>query len=121
MPAGAPRPVGPARPQMMPGQQSPVAAPPAVSRRGDAFDPALHPNAPARRIRWDRSSSRRAGSRPGDTADASVGIPPPARINPAGTPATLAPSQTPKDEFDLAYGYVLRRDYALAEEASAPS
>ena len=31
--------------------------------------------------------------------------------------ATLAPSQTPKDEFDLAYGYVLRRDYVLAEES----
>jgi tol-pal system protein YbgF len=30
--------------------------------------------------------------------------------------ATLPPSQTPRDEFDLAYGYVLRRDYVLAEE-----
>jgi len=30
---------------------------------------------------------------------------------------TLPPSQTPKDEFDLAYGYVLRRDYALAEDS----
>src|SRR5258708_3610206 len=31
--------------------------------------------------------------------------------------ATLAPSQSPRDEYDLAYGYVLRKDYALAEEA----
>lgn len=30
--------------------------------------------------------------------------------------ATLPPSQTPKDEFDLGYGYVLRKDYALAED-----
>ena len=30
--------------------------------------------------------------------------------------ATLPPSQTPRDEYDLAYGYVLRKDYALAEE-----
>ena len=29
--------------------------------------------------------------------------------------ATLPPSDSPKDNFDLAYGYVLRRDYALAE------
>jgi tol-pal system protein YbgF len=31
--------------------------------------------------------------------------------------ATLPPSQTPRDEYDLAYGYVLRKDYALAEES----
>jgi tol-pal system protein YbgF len=29
----------------------------------------------------------------------------------------MAPSNTPKDEYDLAYGYVLRKDYALAEES----
>ena len=29
----------------------------------------------------------------------------------------MAPSNTPKDEYDLAYGYVLHKDYALAEEA----
>jgi tol-pal system protein YbgF len=29
--------------------------------------------------------------------------------------ATLPPSDSPKDNYDLAYGYVLRRDYALAE------
>jgi tol-pal system protein YbgF len=34
-----------------------------------------------------------------------------------GALATLAPSQTPRDEYDLAYGYVLRKDYALAEDA----
>lgn len=31
--------------------------------------------------------------------------------------ATLPPSASPKDEFDLAYGYVLHKDYALAEQA----
>jgi tol-pal system protein YbgF len=37
--------------------------------------------------------------------------------NAGGAPvATLPPSQTPRDEFDLAYGYVLRKDYVLAEE-----
>jgi tol-pal system protein YbgF len=27
------------------------------------------------------------------------------------------PTDSPKDHYDLAYGYVLRKDYALAEEA----
>ena len=45
-------------------------------------------------------------------------LPPPAMRNPnaAGQQMVMAPSNTPKDEYDLAYGYVLRKDYALAEE-----
>jgi tol-pal system protein YbgF len=46
--------------------------------------------------------------------------PPPRQLSATGAPlqqqAALPPSQTPKDEYDLAYGYVLRKDYALAEE-----
>ncbi len=34
----------------------------------------------------------------------------------AAQTATLPPSPLPRDEYDLAYGYVLRKDYALAEE-----
>jgi tol-pal system protein YbgF len=30
--------------------------------------------------------------------------------------ATLPPSDSPKDNYDLAYGYVMRKDYALAED-----
>ena len=42
---------------------------------------------------------------------------PPRNPNAGGAlAATLPPSQTPRDEFDLAYGYVLRKDYALAED-----
>jgi tol-pal system protein YbgF len=47
------------------------------------------------------------------------GVPGPALRNPnagGAVVATLPPSQTPRDEYDLAYGYVLRKDYALAEE-----
>ena len=46
-------------------------------------------------------------------------LPPPARNTSApGTQlATLPPSATPHDEFDMAYGYVLHKDYALAEQA----
>jgi tol-pal system protein YbgF len=43
--------------------------------------------------------------------------PPPRNPNATGTQMVMAPSQTPKDEYDLAYGYVLRKDYALAEDA----
>jgi len=48
--------------------------------------------------------------------------PPPPRLPSAtgGAPlqqqAMLPPTATPKDEYDLAYGYLLRKDYALAEE-----
>jgi tol-pal system protein YbgF len=42
--------------------------------------------------------------------------PPPAR-NANVQLATLPPSASPKDEYQLAYGYVLHKDYALAEQA----
>jgi tol-pal system protein YbgF len=31
--------------------------------------------------------------------------------------ATLPPSASPQDEYDIAYGYVLHKDYALAEQS----
>lgn len=47
-------------------------------------------------------------------------LPPPPPRNPNATGAQTAavqpPSQSPRDHYDLAYGYVLRKDYALAEE-----
>jgi tol-pal system protein YbgF len=45
-------------------------------------------------------------------------LPPPPR-NPggAGVQTVMAPSATPRDEYDLAYGYVLHKDYALAEDS----
>lgn len=42
--------------------------------------------------------------------------PPPRNPNATGATATLPPTQTPRDEYDLGYGYLLRKDYALAEE-----
>ena len=44
--------------------------------------------------------------------------PPPARnVSATGAQlATLPPSATPQDEYDMAYGYVLHKDYALAEQ-----
>jgi tol-pal system protein YbgF len=45
--------------------------------------------------------------------------PPQARNVAPGGPqlATLPPSATPQDEYDMAYGYVLHKDYGLAEQA----
>jgi tol-pal system protein YbgF len=56
---------------------------------------------------------------PGAVAPPSNGpLPPPPPRNPnaTGALATLPPSATPRDEFDLGYGYVLRKDYALADQ-----
>ena len=39
------------------------------------------------------------------------------RAPPARWRRSLPPSNVPKDYYDLAYGYVLRKDYALAEDA----
>lgn len=44
--------------------------------------------------------------------------PPRANTSATGTQvATLPPSASPKDAYELAYGYVLRKDYALATQA----
>ena len=46
-------------------------------------------------------------------------VPPAPRnaVTPAPQLATLPPSARPQDEYDLAYGYVLHKDYGLAEQA----
>ncbi len=47
------------------------------------------------------------------------GLPPPPSRNLSATGAVAAvapPSESPKDTYDLGYGYVLRKDYALAED-----
>ncbi len=44
--------------------------------------------------------------------DAALRQPAPA----ANTVAALPPTQSPRDQFDLAYGYLLHKDYALAEQ-----
>jgi tol-pal system protein YbgF len=133
---GVPRSALQSRPQT---PASPSAAP--SGRRGDAFDPLQSPNAPgAPHALGSMNAPAAAPSMSADASDQSVGAPggrgagapldlatapPPngAVAGPrnaaagGGALATLAPSQTPRDEYDLAYGYVLRKDYALAEDA----
>jgi tol-pal system protein YbgF len=114
-------------------------------RRSDAFDPAQNPNAagapralggglaPIASAGPDYpvgAPGGRAAGAPLDltgnsTAPPGVGAanntlppPPPRNTSATGTQvATLPPSASPKDEYDLAYGYVLHKDYALAESA----
>src|SRR6266851_2343286 len=108
----------------------------ASGRRGDAFDPAQNPNAPgaphvlgstgAPPAVGARAEEQPVGAPGGRGAGAPLDL---ATIAPPGAPlpglpprnagasaATLPLSQTPRDEYDLAYGYVLRKDYALAED-----
>jgi tol-pal system protein YbgF len=137
----AARSAAPARPSVgTPPMLPPPAPAVATGRRSDVFDPTLNPNAPgapqtlgAVPVAPDPGTQEvigapggRAAGAPldlstlsGDPSLSSGQLPPPPPRNPNATGAqvaTLPPSQTPKDEFDLAYGYVQRKDYALAED-----
>nr|GAJ33108.1 hypothetical protein PP1224 precursor [Bradyrhizobium sp. DOA9] len=122
-------------------QEQPAPGAPGTRRRGDAFDPNQNPNAPgAPRALGGGQQPMPAvtpggGRNPGEPLDLAntspryqQGVPPaaqpgypPAQSNypaPAGGTAlaTLPPSATPRDEFDLGIGYMQRKDYALAEQ-----
>jgi tol-pal system protein YbgF len=120
-------------PIMQESQGMPPSVPPAPARRrGDAFDPSQNPNAPGAPralgggqlpVPAEAPVGAPGGRGPGEPLDlANTG----AAGNPAGavppprgggaTLATLPPSATPKDEFDLGIGYMQRKDYALAEQ-----
>ena len=139
---GAPRGMPP-RAQNLPPSSPPAATgtPGMPGRRGDAFDPSQNPNAPGAPHVLGPVAA--AGAPPpmsppaADPHEGQVGAPggrgagspldlatmsPPGQRSPnpgapnAGVVATLPPSATPRDEYDLAYGYMLRKDYALAED-----
>ncbi len=124
----------------LPSAQPPAVIPATPSRRGDAFDPAQNPNAPGapqtlgsmppdaapigapggRMAGAPLDLSTLSGIRPDDPsqpADQGSLSPPRNPTAPGAQVATLPPSQSPKDEFDLGYGYIKRKDYALAEES----
>jgi tol-pal system protein YbgF len=134
------------QPPAQPGYDPQVAAPapivgepqaaPQGRRRGDAFDPGQNPNAPGAPHALGGGQLPVAGEEPvgapggrgaGEPLDlANTGgprnppgvlpPPPPRNTNGTGALATLPPSQTPRDEFDLGIGYMQRKDYALAEQ-----
>jgi tol-pal system protein YbgF len=130
----------PPRVQAQPAPSGPPVAS-APGRRGDAFDPAQNPNAPgaphtlgpvaaAGQVPpmspsagdpYEPQIGAPGGRGPGTPLDTSPqGLPPGQGVrgpSGAGTLATLPPTATPRDEYDLAYGYMLRKDYALAEDS----
>ena len=131
----------PAAPSAGPSGPPPAAAAP--GRRGDVFDPTQQPNAPGAPRALGQTASagpiavpetpvgapggRDAGAPldlatlSGNAAAQSQQQPPATAPRNVAAPntqiATLPPSAKPQDEYDLAYGYVLRKDYALAEQA----
>jgi len=143
-PAAPPPPVIAAAPPPAPIEPEPPPPPPAPGRggRGDAFNPALNPAAPGAPRPLGTSTAATeppppvadvppAGSgprQPGAPLDLSSGgapggaLPPPPPVNPSGTgamQATLPPGNSPKDEFDLAYGYLQHKDYGPAADEFA--
>lgn len=106
-------------------QEQPGPGAPGTRRRGDAFDPSQTPNAPgAPRALGGGQQPMPAGA-PLDLSNnggqyPQGAAPAPQQAYPAqpGGPAlaTLPPSATPRDEFDLGIGYMQRKDYALAEQ-----
>ena len=119
-----------------------IESPPPSSgnRRGDAFDPSANPNAPGAPRQLGTSTAateppppvsdapapgiRQIGA-PLDLSTSGAGpaagtLPPPPPSNPSSTgamQATLPPTNSPRDQYDLAYGYVLHKDYALAADS----
>jgi tol-pal system protein YbgF len=108
--------------------------PPAQGRhRGDAFDPGQNPNAPGAPralgggqlpIPSETPVGAPGGRGAGEPLDLSntgaagnpAGALPPSPRGGGTTLATLPPSATAKDQFDLGIGYMQRKDYALAEQ-----
>ena len=119
---------------------------PSSNRRGDAFDPNANPTAPGAPRPLGTSTAATepppiyerpptadaqggaapAPRQPGAPLDLSnlSGRSPPANEAPpsaspsgAATVAALPPANTPKEEFDIGYGSMQRKDYATAAEA----
>jgi len=134
-----------AAPPIQGGPAMPPPAPILGGRRADVFDPTQHPNAPGAPrtlgsqqhepppiITSDEPVGAPGGRAAGGPLDLSTmasappgaaappgGLPPPPSRNPNATGAVASvapPSDTAKDTFDLGYGYLMRKDYALAEQ-----
>jgi tol-pal system protein YbgF len=143
-PAAPPAAAAPVVAAVPPASSVPIEPAPSASRRGDAFDPTLNPNAPGMPRPLGTSTAATEPPPPPPVSDApapgprqlgapldlstlsapqagaaasELPAPPPANPNATGaTQATLPPTNTPRDEYDLAYGYVLHKDYALATD-----
>jgi tol-pal system protein YbgF len=61
-----------------------------------------------------QTSQQQVSAQPQQQPARSVNMPPPQAQQQL---ATLPPTAKPQDEYDMAYGYVLHKDYALAEQS----
>ena len=117
-----------------------AAAPNVGGGRGDAFDPNANPRAPGapralgslppgqpsvqqrQGFDDDNAVGARGGREPGQPLDLSTmagnaANDPSLRRSGGDTMAAISPpSNSPRDHFDLGYGYVQRKDYASAEQ-----
>jgi tol-pal system protein YbgF len=112
---GAPRPLGSFASTAPPGAPVPRPAGAPLDLSAPAGQPGEPTYAAAPPYAPPTAAPPPAGAPPPPTG----ALPPPPPRNPnatGGQLATLPPSATPRDEFDLAYGYVLRKDYDLAEQ-----
>ena len=104
---GVPRPLG-----GMPNEPPPVvmADPPVGAPGGRGAGGAARSVDDVRRLPGCRNPAHRPSQGP-------LPAPPPRNLSATGAVASVAPpTDSPKDTYDLGYGYVLRKDYALAED-----
>jgi tol-pal system protein YbgF len=122
---GAPRTLGNqaaiAAPEQMPDNGAPVGAP-GGRAAGAPLDLSTMAGNPPQQMAAPPAAVASANAAPMPAAQAPASPPPPTRnvapAVPAGQQlATLPPSASPQDEYDMAYGYVLHKDYALAEQS----
>ncbi len=74
------------------------------------------PSAPSQMASSQMPSSQLANAAP--VSQPASQLPPPRNAGGGGPQvATLPPSASPQDEYDMAYGYILHKDYGLAEQA----
>ncbi|NWG26508.1 MAG: tol-pal system protein YbgF [Pseudorhodoplanes sp.] len=139
--AAPPPPRQAAPPALEPSPIRPV-SPAMPGRRSDVYDPSTDPNAPGAprplgslpagqpsaplspNIAADESVGDRGGREVGAPLDLSTvssgrqAAPQGGPQGPGGQYASVNPTpQTPREQFDLGYGYIQRKDYALAENA----
>jgi len=108
---GMPRPLG-----ALPGAGA--AGEPASRERSAGVTEAPAGTGAARPVGAPLDLSTLSSTEGGSPASGELPPPPPRNTSATGAiPATLPPSNSPKDEYDLAYGYVLHKDYGLAADA----
>lgn len=105
---GAPRPLGGPQNEPPPiiASEAPVGAPGGRAAGGPLDLSTLASGAPGA-----------AGPQPDQPPGGGLPPPPSRNLSATGAVASVAPpSESPKDTYDLGYGYVMRKDYALAEQ-----